>query len=69
MYKITKVTRTYKGSCTVTREHTVTSNGTMIDVDHVLSLPEKEPGDREEARDELNETGITCYRGYMIEEI
>lgn len=69
MYKLTKVTSAYKGNCTITYERTITKRGTMKDVEYILSLPEKEPGDREEARNELKETGITCYHGYMIEEI
>ena len=68
MYEIIKITRSYKGRCSITREHTITKNGTMKEVEKILSLPEKEPGDREEARAELKETGITCYRGYMIAE-
>ena len=66
MYSIIKITCSYRGRLTVTREHTITDTAHQADVDKLLALPESYDGERAEALDELASMGITSYRGYRI---
>lgn len=66
-YVLTKVTTTYKGRLTITREHVINSNATSMDVFQILSAPETYEGERQEAIDELNDMNITTYRHTIIE--
>lgn len=66
MYSIVKITRSYRGRLTVTREHTITDTASQADVDKLLAMPETYEGERAEALDDLASTGITDYHGYRI---
>ena len=68
-YIITKITRTFKGRLTITKETVVNRNATCMDVLQVLAQPERNEGDRAEALQELKDTGITVYNNQMIEAV
>lgn len=68
-YVITKITRTYKGRLTITKETIVNQSATCLDVLQILAQPERNEGDRAEALQELKETGITVYNNQMIEAV
>lgn len=68
-YIITKITRTYKGRLTITKETVVNQNASCMDVLQILAQPERTEGDRAEALQELKDTGITVYNNQMIEAV
>lgn len=67
-YIITKISITYKGRLTITRETVVNPAANCMDVFTILAQPESYEGERQEAIDELKETGITCYHNMMIQD-
>ena len=68
IYQIQRLTFQHMGYCRIIRETTEKSNATWDEVEAYLALPEKHPGERKEAIEELHEYGITCYRNYRISE-
>ena len=66
-YRITKISTTYKGRLTITRETVINFTANCMDVFAIMAQPESYEGERQEAVDELKEMGVTCYRHMMIE--
>lgn len=64
-YEIIRVIRYHKHGARVTAEKTL---GTAT-LDKVRALAERQGADAEEALRELEEMGVTSFRGYMVSEI
>ena len=70
MYQIIRQSSRFApGNCTITRQRVIKNRATRTDVDAILALPEKYPGERDEAIDELESMGCAGYAGYMIFEL
>ena len=65
-YQIIKQTYQYKGRLTITRQHTVNGAANWQDIFKVFTAPEQYEGEREEALQELKDTGCCEYGGFQI---
>lgn len=67
VYEIVKVSRYYKGRCTITHEKTVKPNATKEDIEKIVNAsPEKYEGERAEFWDDMETMGCSSYHGYMF---
>lgn len=66
MYRIIRVKRYFKYGARVTSETTIRVDATLEDV---LALVKKQGEDIDAVLAELEEYGITCFRGYMVDKI
>lgn len=64
MYVITKVNRYYSHGALVTHEKFFKETESL---DEVLAIAKKQKENVEEIRQELEEYGITAFKGYMVD--
>lgn len=64
MYVITKVNKYFQHGARVTHEKTV---GSTENLQEIIALAEKQGADVEEVLEELEEYGITSFKGYMVD--